>query len=509
MWKVRLERMIALGTLPFLTFLSHSNLSNIFRGGSINSHPGNERFRLLVEKRKRVYLTARFKREKRLIASSIVSEIRGLNPAGRFLTRDSKSGFWKDIGDEKARDKASQALRENAPSIRAEIETEINVQRADMKREENLSQQQQPPPPHPPPPYYGAGWGGYSYYGNYPAHTPSAYPPHPNQHPQHSQYDYSHNAHSTHEAPHPHYYAQPTGPSTSAIEPFFDFVNAGAESFKNWATSSLNSVIPSGSSRDGHGSRSASSKPISYIHEDMSRKRRLVKFKDEYAPMIGSINSIATDSDFEPHHVEHNTEASNSVLAHFADRVMGSLGSFDAVSVMCGHDSTDTKIPFPVSSGGNQVNQADEEMEAVEWEGQEVQLMEQVVPDERVMPPPDVRPRPFYDAASSMGMSSIGSCHSWFPEQISAASSYFRGADESGSSNDGNMSIGGNSLVRVFDHETSMDSVGPTSSWDRASFPTRSPMNLGSDDESLMSKGSNKSGSLASRSLDMTWESRE
>ena len=46
------------------------------RGGSINSHQGNEQFRLLVEKRKRVYLTARFKREKRLIASSIVTEIR-------------------------------------------------------------------------------------------------------------------------------------------------------------------------------------------------------------------------------------------------------------------------------------------------------------------------------------------------------------------------------------------------------------------------------------------------
>lgn len=96
------------------------------RGGSINSHKGNEQFRCLVEKRKRVYLTARFKREKRLIASSIVTEIRGMNPPGRFLARkgDKDSGYWYDIGDEKARDKTSQALRENAPSIRAEIEVE-------------------------------------------------------------------------------------------------------------------------------------------------------------------------------------------------------------------------------------------------------------------------------------------------------------------------------------------------------------------------------------------------
>lgn len=84
------------------------------RGGSINSHKGNEQFRLLVEKRKRVYLTARFKREKRLIASSIVSEIRGMDPPGRFLARkgNKDSGVWYVISEEKARDKTSQALRE-------------------------------------------------------------------------------------------------------------------------------------------------------------------------------------------------------------------------------------------------------------------------------------------------------------------------------------------------------------------------------------------------------------
>jgi len=115
------------------------------RGGNINSHQGNEQFRSFVEKRKRVYLTARFKREKRLIASSIVNEIRAMNPPGRFLARKGSmkdnSGHWYDIGDEKARDKTSQALRENAPSIRAEIETEINQQRAEMRRQETAVDQ--------------------------------------------------------------------------------------------------------------------------------------------------------------------------------------------------------------------------------------------------------------------------------------------------------------------------------------------------------------------------------
>ena len=117
------------------------------RGGNINSHRGNEQFRAFVEKRKRVYLTARFKREKRLIASSIVNEIRAMDPPGRFLARmgslKDNNGYWYDIGNEKARDKTSQALRENAPSIRAEIETEINQQRAEMRRQETGEQQQE------------------------------------------------------------------------------------------------------------------------------------------------------------------------------------------------------------------------------------------------------------------------------------------------------------------------------------------------------------------------------
>jgi len=66
------------------------------------------------------------------------------------------SGYWYDIGDEKARDKTSQALRENAPSIRAEIETEISAQRAEMRRQETTIEQpsssSKPAPSYPPPP---------------------------------------------------------------------------------------------------------------------------------------------------------------------------------------------------------------------------------------------------------------------------------------------------------------------------------------------------------------------
>ena len=113
------------------------------RGGTINTHPGNAKYRQLVEQRKRVYLTARFKREKRLISESIIKEIRNQSPPGRFLNRDAKDGDWYDIGDIKAREKTSQALRENLPKLRKELEAEKEAEKeAAVKRKEEEDEQQ-------------------------------------------------------------------------------------------------------------------------------------------------------------------------------------------------------------------------------------------------------------------------------------------------------------------------------------------------------------------------------
>ena len=113
----------------------HNNDVLCGRGGTINAHPGNEQYRKFVERKKRVYLTARFKREKRLIASSIVEEVRNLDPPGRFLTKDPHSDVWYDVGDEKARDKTSQALRENALSVRKQMEEEFQETRRRWRRQ--------------------------------------------------------------------------------------------------------------------------------------------------------------------------------------------------------------------------------------------------------------------------------------------------------------------------------------------------------------------------------------
>ncbi len=107
------------------------------RGGNINTHPGNENFRKLIEEHKRVYLTARFKKEKRIITDSIIEEVR--RRGGKFLIRDGKTNLWHQVPIEKARDKTSQALRENAPKIRDQIEKENEKVREAMRKEEEAA----------------------------------------------------------------------------------------------------------------------------------------------------------------------------------------------------------------------------------------------------------------------------------------------------------------------------------------------------------------------------------
>jgi hypothetical protein len=92
------------------------------RGGRINSHAGNIRFRDVIQSKKKAYLGKTTKKlEKAHIAASVVNDIRSMQPPGRFLKEDGKSGMWFDIGDAKAIKKTGQALREDAPEIRPEI----------------------------------------------------------------------------------------------------------------------------------------------------------------------------------------------------------------------------------------------------------------------------------------------------------------------------------------------------------------------------------------------------
>jgi hypothetical protein len=90
------------------------------RGGGTNNHVGNSHWRMLVAANKQLYVTLP-KRQKMLLSRSIVNAVRSQNPPGRFLQKDAKSELWYDVGDQRAQEKTSQALREGAPDIRQKL----------------------------------------------------------------------------------------------------------------------------------------------------------------------------------------------------------------------------------------------------------------------------------------------------------------------------------------------------------------------------------------------------
>jgi hypothetical protein len=74
------------------------------RGGGTNHHPGNKRYRKLVEDRKLEYVNSK-RLDKPLVALEIIRLWRAQLPPGRFLKLDEKTGLWHDVGDKKAREK--------------------------------------------------------------------------------------------------------------------------------------------------------------------------------------------------------------------------------------------------------------------------------------------------------------------------------------------------------------------------------------------------------------------
>jgi hypothetical protein len=97
------------------------------RGGAINNHAGNVKFRQMVKGHKLKYLAAR-RNDKPKVSQEVVEMWRELNPPGRFLARTdgSRKGpgsvkaagtTWADVGDKKAGEKASQCLRELTPDV--------------------------------------------------------------------------------------------------------------------------------------------------------------------------------------------------------------------------------------------------------------------------------------------------------------------------------------------------------------------------------------------------------
>ena len=59
--------------------------------------------------------------QRHLLPASIVDTVRSLDPPGRFLRQNTATGFWDDIGNQRATEKTAQALREGAPQLRKRL----------------------------------------------------------------------------------------------------------------------------------------------------------------------------------------------------------------------------------------------------------------------------------------------------------------------------------------------------------------------------------------------------
>mmetsp|Transcript_37757 Transcript_37757/g.90330 ORF Transcript_37757/g.90330 Transcript_37757/m.90330 type:complete len:568 (+) Transcript_37757:384-2087(+) len=124
-----------MSTMPLSSGLAVAGVTTVMandiicgRGGVALKHPGNLAYRKIVGLNKELYATC-LKTEKLRISKSIVAAIREID--GRFLEReDGKTSSsldekdengnpvtWKDIGDKRAVEKTSQALREGQPKL--------------------------------------------------------------------------------------------------------------------------------------------------------------------------------------------------------------------------------------------------------------------------------------------------------------------------------------------------------------------------------------------------------
>lgn len=134
------------------------------RGGGTNNYIGNIKFRKLVNEHKMRYLACN-KVDKPKVARQVVALWRKLDPPGRFLAREDESrrgpgsiksqdNVWFEVGDKKAREKASQCLRERTPDVipyikhlrdqqNAITEQGVGFVQMQMQQQEHFLQQQQ------------------------------------------------------------------------------------------------------------------------------------------------------------------------------------------------------------------------------------------------------------------------------------------------------------------------------------------------------------------------------
>jgi hypothetical protein len=88
--------------------------NDVFSGPGCKMVNGHTKYHELLDSKKQLFASAVRQLEKTAISTSVVHELRALNPSGRFLKLDKRAEIqlWFDIGDLAARKKVGQALRD-------------------------------------------------------------------------------------------------------------------------------------------------------------------------------------------------------------------------------------------------------------------------------------------------------------------------------------------------------------------------------------------------------------
>ena len=139
----------------------HDNDCLLGRGGKNNQHVGNENLRGMARAVREKYRKST-KKVKSNMSRDLVQKVRNLDPPGRFLERNPVTNEWEDVGDERAREKVSQVLRDavseycgpkakkaatasatSASSSEDEKETDATEEKTPETKEEEQQQQQQ------------------------------------------------------------------------------------------------------------------------------------------------------------------------------------------------------------------------------------------------------------------------------------------------------------------------------------------------------------------------------
>lgn len=97
----------------------NSNDVLLGRGGNNNKYPGNEQLRIFARSFAKQY-SGSGKLDKSELSRTLVTQVRQLDPPGRFLKQEQFTKVWADVGDIAARAKTSQVLRDAVSSLHSD-----------------------------------------------------------------------------------------------------------------------------------------------------------------------------------------------------------------------------------------------------------------------------------------------------------------------------------------------------------------------------------------------------